>query len=297
MKFNIKKNIALLLTFVLFSASSQETVTVDGVLDDAGWSNTFSVGFTFDDASTGLGFLALGTSDDGNQVLYYSVPKTYVDISYGKNAIGWDDYAHNGPNDSGHTYGELKGSDKLQFTTADGTDVTLELNGSIKSGGSIITSTTTSLEYNRTLAGFTEDYSPELNGANPDYTDDSDANYLTSSNTDWIFDVAYEIEFGVDTFDINAWNSGDLASLFSTETYKNHGEHGKTDIPFDSFFGGHASPSKLSVTTTTFTPCEQSADVQCNPGGPPPSNDIPVPGTVWLTLLGLFALFRARSSV
>jgi len=296
MKFNLKKNIALLITFVAISASSQETVTVDGVLDDAGWNHTFSVGFTFDDASTGLGFLALGTSDDGNQVLYYSVPKTYVDISYGKNAIGWDDYAHNGPHDCGHSYDELKGSDKLEFTTADGKEVKLELNGKL-AGDSITISTATSLEYNRTLASFSENYSPELNGNNPDYTDDSDANYLTSSDPDWIFDVAYEIEFKAGTFDNDAWNLGDLASLFSVKTYKNHGEHGKIDIPFDSFFGGHASPSKLSVTTTTFTPCAQSPDVQCNTGTPPPSNDIPVPGTVWLTLLGLFALYRTRISV
>ena len=255
--------------------------------------SAFDVNFTFDEGSTHTGFLALGTQANGNQVLYYTVPKTYVDISYGDNAIGWDDYVHDGAA-SGHTYGEIEGSDKLQFTTKDGDAVSFELKGNIKSGSSIISTAATSLEYNRGLTGFTENYSPELNGANPDYTNDSDANYLNSSNSDWIFDVAYEIEFEANTFDTADWNAGNIASLFQLVSYENHGEHGQTNIEFDSFFGGHASPSKLSVTSTVFTSCDDTSSGLCD-GGTPPTGDVPVPGTAWLALVGFAGLYRFRS--
>jgi len=295
---------SLLITSIgfVFSTPALAAITVDGKLDPLSeWDNTFSVGFQFDNGTTGTGFLALGTQDNGSQVLYYTVPKQFVDISFGDTSIGWGSHEHK--------YKELKGSDKLEFETKAGDYVKIELKGVVKEGGSIIETAATSLQYDAALAGVNVGSknhgldSPTI--VSGDYNDDSNANYVVDTNDsnnaglhDWIFDVAYEIEFKDGIFNTTDWANGDLDKLFSTESYGQH--HGPA---LNFFFGGHASPSKTFVTAgtpPTVTPCgdpnsNPGQDPNCGPGDPGnPGNPVPVPGTIWLMLAGLIGFYKTR---
>ena len=313
---------AILAGLVVGMSPALASITIDGKYDgSAPYDLELSVDFTFEDqtyggSSSGTGFMALGTQANGNQVLYYSVPKQYVDLSYGDGAIGWDDYAHNGPNDSGHSFGELKGSDKLEFKTAAGDKVKVELKGKFSSDNDIVVTATDSFSYNlrfdacggvqtpanadcwsdttaENYNGTYKDDSPLLT-AGSDYTDDSDANYLNSVNSDWIFDVGYEIEFEAGTFDNTDWANGDIAKLFMEQTFKGHGDHGKDEIEFVAFFGGHASPSKLQISDV----CIEGESDDCPIIDPPCKVDcggeVPVPAPLWLMLVGLYGIYRSR---
>ena len=78
-----------------FSASAMALVTVDGI-NTAGdsWDAELNVDFAFDGGKTGTGFLKFGESVAGNQVLFYSLPKQFVDISFGSTAVGWGTKGH-----------------------------------------------------------------------------------------------------------------------------------------------------------------------------------------------------------
>jgi len=385
---DIKKILVFIGTGALVSTSSMAVVSVDGKLDSlSDWDHTFNVAFNFEQGKSGTGFLALGKSASGNNVLYYSVPKQFVDVSYGDTAIGWQD-----SRPWSHSYGDLTGSDKLEFAINQnygvgngGLDIEVEFNGKVVADNSVIASSATSLEYNLKVDGFNETKSPELTGGtNADYTDDSDANYLNATNTDWIFDVAYEIEFTAETFNQDAWDNGTLENLFVATDYENHkkvnvtcdenasswnadashsgtcaiekkgkkdhkgnkdnkhkkykkdddehdkddDEHDKDDDEhdddgdhkyyehynkgykyydededdnhgirptFNAFFGGHASPSKLAILSVdTPEACEGTGSgTKCVPSNTS-TNDVPLPGTIWLMLVGLAGLYRNR---
>ncbi|MCP4076554.1 MAG: PEP-CTERM sorting domain-containing protein [Gammaproteobacteria bacterium] len=292
-------------------SSVDNSIVIDGKLDDLSqWDHTFSVNFQFDKGETGTGFLALGTQDGtGNQVLYYTVPKQFVDISYGDTSVGWGSDSETGKN---HKLKDLIGSDKLEFTVNKDTGgtqkVKFEFKGNVATGSSIIETAATSLMYNKAYADLATTYkdnSPTLDSGKYKDSDfpspgiaDSNSNYvstdLNGGNSEWIFDVAYEIEFESGIFDATDWANGNLDNLFVNKDFDQHGTH--TDLNF--IFGGHASPSKLIITSAEYTPCDPNTsgqDPNCGPGNPGgPGNPVPVPGTIWLMLAGLIGFYKTR---
>ena len=78
------------------------------------------------------------------------------------------------------------------------------------------------------------------------------------------------------------------------QTFKGHGDHGKDEIEFVAFFGGHASPSKLQISDV----CIEGESDDCPIIDPPCKVDcggeVPVPAPLWLMLVGLYGIYRSR---
>lgn len=294
--------LAVSLSLVATSASAFIT---DGKYDTAeGWQTGFEVSYISNGNTYAGGFLAFG-EDAGGQYLYIAAPKSFVDNSYGDNAIGW-------PGDN-HTFKHLKGSDALTFTAdtnygemsikvdyigetsknsdvyrsggigknnTPGNDVTRNNDGAFLSGSqqaeNSIVEIVTSLEYNLNQY--------QNNNLGLDVTSDSpdaDANYenVQAGFEDWIYEVGYEIAFAPGTFDSNYWLSADVNDINSLL----------------SDFHVHASPSKSGENDPDYvmvSVCGPNSTIPAcgGGGGGGGGNEVPVPAPLSLALLGAAAL-------
>ena len=158
----------------------------------------------------------------GHLSVSFTQPLTLVDNTYGANAIGWGKGV--APSGKNHTFKDLKGSDKAQFTITDGLgdvvfDFTLDYiseSGGAPSGfaslgatgndGTVHVGSTdsllawgTSLDYNFNTLGYV------LTEASP-ATDD---NYTENPNfRGWVFETTYEFQVDGGLFAENGF--GDL---------------------------------------------------------------------------------------
>ncbi len=194
-----------------------------------------------------FGKLATFYQSSGDAVyMVLAIDKDFVDNTYGANAIGWP---------SGHTFGNLTGSDHAQFLgfNADGVQVLnfkldylssasgtpsgyrslgLGGDGGISQGSAAhILDWGTSLEYNLNELGYCS--GGNCSGLGTDLLVDSPATdaFYTPNPTypDWIFDVIYEVKI-------------DKAAFGATG-------FGSMEIPYI-----HASPSKIGTNTILAEP-------------------------------------------
>ena len=207
--------------------------------------------------------------DQASSDLYVALiqPLTLVDNTYGHNTIGWG--RHVAPSGKDHKFGDLKGSDKAQFTITDGAgdvvfDFTLDYisesseassgyaslgvsgkDGAVHTGSDpSLLAWGTSLDYNLNTLGhvLTED-SPATDS---DYTENPD--YLG-----WLFEVTYEVQVDGSIFGDNGF--------------------GGVTVPIV-----HDSPNKLGK----------------NKVYPETNGEVPEPATVAILGLGCIAFLRRR---
>lgn len=283
------KKIALATAMAVFgSQAGAALITADGKLDSTDGS-TYALGYTIgfiDDKgqAIGDGKLWFGiNSADSTQFLYFQMPLSYVDNTYGANAAAdWGKKGHsfddllksdslgnqdtkkgtlgfgwNGNSADIDYLGAVEvGSGKSAVVTGyrsggggagvDADGVTKYNDGKLNAGsGASILEIATSLEYNLGLF-------PGL---------------IVDSGTDpaWIKEVGYEIQFAAGTFDAADWL--DPAKAYTLITLGNP----------------HVSPSKKTFGGYDDPVCE----VGC--GGGPPSQ-IPEPGSLLLLGAGFAAL-------
>ena len=174
----------------------------------------------------------------GDVYAYISLPRMFVDNTYGANSIGWGDDA---PSGKDHKFKDLVGSDKIQLVFRNGVgaevlDIKLDYitetskgsglydclgvtggDGKVAAGYSAdsVIAATSSMAYNiNTLGHYLTVDSPQTDA---DYTPNIDY-------PDWLYDVSYELQVGGDVF----------------------GQSGLGDI----YVTIHASPNKLAKNHT-----------------------------------------------
>ncbi|MBW8035922.1 MAG: hypothetical protein FVQ79_09900 [Planctomycetes bacterium] len=223
-----------IILFTLCAGYVYGAPVIDGILDP---SEGYTTGFYLD-----LNVERAGYADDRGQIWLYHdlesrdiyaaliLPVTLVDNSYGDNSIGWVDDAASGRH---HNFEDLINSDGAEFElfNNDGESVLhFEIDYFSENEGSyfseiggigqgddpenlgFVTAFATSLEYNfNTLDLILTEDSPEA---------DSEYNVANPAQSDWVFDVVYEVKIDGDIF--------------------NCGEFGGMDIPLV-----HASPNKI----------------------------------------------------
>ncbi len=81
-------------------------ITIDGKLDASGYSLGYEFDFVSDTGGVYSGArIYFGTdTTSGNHFMYYALPKSYVDNSYGDNGIGWDHITAKGNKPAGHSF-------------------------------------------------------------------------------------------------------------------------------------------------------------------------------------------------
>jgi len=200
---------------VLFGAAVSAVPVADGRYDPAeGYTNSHSIALNVEGLEKGDPLIP--APDPGQLWIYqdpttldvsvvFIQPVTLVDNTYGANSIGWGGDA---PSGKSHNFGDLKGSDKAQFTFTDGLgnvvlDVTMDYideDGGVYSSGGVIDGDGdvhtgsaadvkawgSSLDYSFNVLGhntFTEDSPLSV----PDYSDPPSA-------PGWIFEVIYEVQ-------------------------------------------------------------------------------------------------------
>lgn len=187
---------------------------------------------------------ATDRSGSGDHFMYYSMPRAYVDNTYGDNAVGWGK--------KGHTFDALLLSDKfgintpVQFNTLtsgvvkviidylaeeklgggpplgyrsggvkQGEDASLIKNdGSVVSGDATgIKEVATSLEYNINRFASAEDIANDTGVILNSPESDENYNPLNSQYNDWIWDVGYEFRFDESWFDSRWTNRNEVLNL------------------------------------------------------------------------------------
>ncbi|MAX26590.1 MAG: hypothetical protein CMJ19_19020 [Phycisphaeraceae bacterium] len=196
-----------------------------------------------------------------NLSVFVSLPATYVDNSYGVNAVGWTN--------KGHSFKDLLNSDKADFTVSIHNQTVLQFgidylyqpkhsddwfagvdgNDGFASDANAILGAATSMQYNLGLAG-ADQYLDDSPNASSD-------SYDNSALADWIFEATYEFEIDGDVLG-NQFVLGDGEWLNGFELYLD-------DL--------HASPNKRS----------EFAGIT-----PPPPSAVPEPSSA--ALLGLAAM-------
>jgi len=243
--------------------------TIDGKFDPGegytdGWFVSFAVERSV--ATVTGGQLWTHQAANGDLSIWFGMPKTLVDNTYGANSIGWGDDAPSGKN---HNFKDLVGSDDLQVVITDDEgevilDVTVDYISETGKGTGVyynkgvldedegdeddVLAVSSSLVYNFNVLGH------QLTQDSP-ATDD---NYTENPQyAGWIFDVAYELKISGDAFDDDGF--------------------GAVDIPL-----AHVSPNKIGK----------------NKVYPDPGDPVPEPMTLAVLSIGgvLFACRRRRKS-
>lgn len=219
---NVRPTVISLVAVVLCSlaAVANAIPVVDGKFDPSeGYTYGFSLNLSVESGKASTvaaddGRLWLYQDLDNNLYVNLTLPLTLVDNTYGKNTVGWG--RHVAPSGKNHSFGDLTGSDDVQFKIYDGDgDVVLDFvldyisssdgavsgyaTGGVEDGegkvnvGSVgdIIEVGTSLDYNFNTLGhvLTED-SP---ATDEDYTENSEY-------AGWLFEVAYEFKIDGDVF-------------------------------------------------------------------------------------------------
>ena len=291
---------ALLSTTVMTAPAAAATLVADGKLD-AGYQLGYSFSFLDDKGNViGDGRLYFGVnSDDNTKFLYFLLPTSYVDNTYGANAaVDWGD--------KGHTFDDLLGSDGWGVEGKKGGGGAFSWNGNAvevdyiagvcgvfkkdgkcddkaalldyRSGG-VGTELTDGadekndgkiyeggagdiLEIATSLEYNLNQYGGYLTDS-PEMTSNTAGNisYVSAVAPDWIYAVGYEIQFAADTFG-DDWLNPDVAfSLITVGAV-------------------HASPSKRAL--------ESYGDPTCILGCST-TTTVPEPSS-WALMVGGFAL-------
>ncbi len=205
-----------------------------------------------------FGKLASFYQSSGNSVYFVlAIDKDFVDNTYGSNAIGWP---------SGHSFGNLTGSDHAQFQGLDANgalvlDLKLDYltstnvapvppsgyaslgvtggEGQVNTGNEAdITAWGTSLDYNLNDTGYCAGGSCNSLGTDLEVNSPATDSLYTPNPTypDWIFDVIYEVQVNKSAFGAAGF--------------------GAMDVPYI-----HASPSKLGTNTIYAEPAPCPAQI------------------------------------
>jgi len=211
----VERVASVAIVVALFAASVYALPVADGRYDPAeGYTNSHSISLNVEGAKKHDPLVPapdpaqLWTYQDPTTLdvsVAFIQPVTLVDNTYGANSIGWGSDAPSGKH---HSFNDLKGSDKAQFTFTDGLgnvvlDVTMDYitedGAGYSSGGVIdgdgrvnvgsagdVKAWGSSLDYNFNVLGhssFTTDSPLSV----PDYSDPPSA-------PGWIFEVIYELQ-------------------------------------------------------------------------------------------------------
>ena len=216
---------------------------IDGKYDDVYRISPDSQEVCYTSGGVLFGKLATFYQSTGSAVyVVLAIDKDFVDNTYGVNAVGWP---------SGHTFGNLTGSDRAQFWGYDGNgtkvldfdlDYITAKSGTPSGyaslgvgggdGGMNLGSATniqqwgTSLDYSLNNLGYCSGGNCSAGGTNLVVDSPATDEFYTSNPTypDWIFDTIYEVKI-----DKAAFGASGLGSI---------------EIPYI-----HASPSKLGTNT------------------------------------------------
>lgn len=264
---------SIVLLIALAASNVKATPTADGKFDpNEGYTTGYYLNLSVESGPTlpnagELWYYQDSTTKD--LFVYFTVPVTLVDNSYGVNSIGWGSDAPSGKN---HKFEDLLGSDKaqIQFTDSTGKVVfefimdymtkagtksspTYASLGATGGDGKVLQGSASSLlDWGSTL-----DYN--FNVLGHVLTKDSpatDSNYTENPNyAGWIYEVGYEMQiagnlFGSGFGDVNVLNL-------------------------------HASPNKLGKNVITTT---RGDDI--------PNNPIPEPASMALLSLGALCMLR-----
>jgi len=255
-KFTATKMASAVAIALLSGQAGAASILADGKLDTT-YQLGYSISFLDDTGhSIGDGKLYFGINgSDNTQFLYFQLPLSYVDNTYGTNAAAdWT---------KGHTFSDLLGSDRwgvigkksttggFEWATGSTTNsVTFDYIAGVCSGSTCGTKTPAITGYRSGGVGtalndgatIKNDGSVNAGSAGSileiatslEYdlnVVDASATTNSSLNANWIKEVGYEIQFAAGTFDAASWI--DVASN-----------------PYDLFVLGsvHASPNKMAYT-------------------------------------------------
>jgi hypothetical protein len=286
------------------SQAQASPILADGKLDST-YQLGFSVGFLDDQGhAIGDGRLYFGISSDDTQFLYFQLPPSYVDNTYGATAAV--DWSHD------HKFKDLLGSDRFGVTDKnqetggfewDGNSVTfdyiaavcdqVDAHGKCQKGttitdyrsggvGSALNDGATSKNDGSINAGSAADIIEIATSLEYDfdqygmtYLTDSpamtsntpgDISYVSALAPNWIYEVGYEIQFAPGTFNDSLWLDPDHAPGLITLGIV------------------HASPNKKSYVEYGTPQCV----LGCSP------NSAPEPGSALLLGVGLGVLAWAK---